>query len=179
VVRCFSSDVRNYLPEVEPQINDKNFESTYIQGGINSKPSVVEGFEKDVEKVHRELGEVAVEIDRGVKGVNGDASGVAGIKTRKGEESEIEKEAWRLLQNAVVTYCNSPIGTVAANDPNDKQPLNYDQVFIRDFVPSALAFLMKGEGEIVRNFLLYTLQLQVTIILNPVIFSSCPLVDLC
>ncbi|KAK0576535.1 hypothetical protein LWI29_019192 [Acer saccharum] len=41
-----------------------------------------------------------------------------------------------------------------------KQPLNYDQVFIRDFVPSALAFLLKGEGEIVRNFLLHTLQLQ-------------------
>jgi hypothetical protein len=40
--------------------------------------------------------------------------------------------------------------------------LNYDQVFIRDFVPSALAFLMHGETEIVRNFLLHTLQLQVT-----------------
>ncbi|KAF3453930.1 hypothetical protein FNV43_RR04371 [Rhamnella rubrinervis] len=54
----------------------------------------------------------------------------------------------------------NPVGTMAANDPNDKQPLNYDQVFIRDFVPSALAFLLKGEGEIVRNFLLHTLQLQ-------------------
>ena len=53
------------------------------------------------------------------------------------------------------------MGTVAANDPGDKTPLNYDQVFIRDFVPSALAFLLKGEGEIVRNFLLHTLQLQV------------------
>ncbi|PWZ28736.1 putative alkaline/neutral invertase A, chloroplastic [Zea mays] len=39
--------------------------------------------------------------------------------------------------------------------------LNYDQVFIRDFVPSALAFLMHGETEIIRNFLLHTLQLQV------------------
>ncbi|KAK8689327.1 hypothetical protein V6N13_088048 [Hibiscus sabdariffa] len=52
------------------------------------------------------------------------------------------------------------VGTVAANDPGDKQPLNYDQVFIRDFVPSALAFLLGGEGEIVKNFLLHTLQLQ-------------------
>ena len=51
------------------------------------------------------------------------------------EESEMEKEAWKLLRNAVVTYCGSPVGTVAANDPNDKRPLNYDQVFIRDFVP--------------------------------------------
>jgi hypothetical protein len=35
--------------------------------------------------------------------------------------------------------------------------LNYDQVFIRDFVPSVLAFLMHDETEIVRNFLLHTL----------------------
>ncbi|KAL6560871.1 hypothetical protein OROHE_006048 [Orobanche hederae] len=71
------------------------------------------------------------------------------------EESEMEKEAWRLLRNAVVMYCGSPVGSVAANDPNDKTPLNYDQVFIRDLIPSAFAFLLKGEGEI------DTLQLQV------------------
>lgn len=35
-----------------------------------------------------------------------------------------------------------------------------DQVFVRDFVPSALAFLMTGEHEIVRNFLLKTIHLQ-------------------
>ncbi|KAK1422935.1 hypothetical protein QVD17_18225 [Tagetes erecta] len=75
-------------------------------------------------------------------------------------ETEAEKEAWRLLKEAVVTYCGNPVGTVAANDSGDKSPLNYDQVFIRDFVPSGLAFLLKGEGEIVRNFLLHTLQLQ-------------------
>ncbi|KAK9165194.1 hypothetical protein Scep_000385 [Stephania cephalantha] len=33
-------------------------------------------------------------------------------------------------------------------------------VFVRDFVPSALAFLMNGEPEIVKNFLLKTLRLQ-------------------
>ncbi|PPS10299.1 hypothetical protein GOBAR_AA10337 [Gossypium barbadense] len=42
-------------------------------------------------------------------------------------KSEVEKEAWRLLKDAVVTYCGSPVGTVAANNPGDKQPLNYDQ----------------------------------------------------
>jgi hypothetical protein len=31
---------------------------------------------------------------------------------------------------------------------------------VRDFVPSALAFLMNGEPEIVKNFLLKTLRLQ-------------------
>lgn len=34
------------------------------------------------------------------------------------------------------------------------------QVFVRDFVPSALAFLMNGEPEIVKNFMLKTLRLQ-------------------
>ncbi|KAI4966078.1 hypothetical protein ZWY2020_046610 [Hordeum vulgare] len=75
------------------------------------------------------------------------------------EETETETEAWRLLRRAVVSYCE-PVGTVAAEDPECTEMLNYDQVFIRDFVPSALAFLMRGETEIVRNFLLHTLQLQ-------------------
>jgi len=81
------------------------------------------------------------------------------------EETEVEKDAWKLLQKALVTYCDTPVGTVAANDDSGS-PLNYDQVFIRDFVPSALAFLLKGEHEIVKNFLLHTLQLQVIIIHN-------------
>lgn len=34
---------------------------------------------------------------------------------------------------------------------------------MRDFVPSALAFLMKGEPEIVKNFLLRTLHLQLSV----------------
>jgi Alkaline and neutral invertase len=83
-------------------------------------------------------------------------------KDREMETSGPEKEAWWLLNQSVVNYCGSPVGTLAANDPGlCNQMLNYDQVFIRDFVPSAIAFLLKGEGEIVRNFLLHTLQLQV------------------
>lgn len=38
--------------------------------------------------------------------------------------------------------------------------LHAHQVFVRDFVPSALAFLMNNEPEIVKNFLLKTLHLQ-------------------
>jgi hypothetical protein len=34
----------------------------------------------------------------------------------------------KLLQDVVVTYCGNPVGTMAANDPNDSSPLNYDQV---------------------------------------------------
>ncbi|KAL6199473.1 hypothetical protein ACLB2K_029257 [Fragaria x ananassa] len=73
---------------------------------------------------------------------------------------KIEDEAWTLLRNSMVYYCNNPIGTIAANDPSSPGTLNYDQVFIRDFVPSGIAFLLKGEYDIVRNFILHTLQLQ-------------------
>ncbi|XP_076888328.1 alkaline/neutral invertase E, chloroplastic-like [Bidens hawaiensis] len=72
----------------------------------------------------------------------------------------IEKEAWDLLRESIVHYCGSPIGTIAANDPTSSSVLNYDQVFIRDFIPSGIAFLLKEEYDIVRNFILHTLQLQ-------------------
>ncbi|XP_057789351.1 alkaline/neutral invertase E, chloroplastic-like [Salvia miltiorrhiza] len=73
----------------------------------------------------------------------------------------IEDEAWDLLRESIVYYCNSPVGTIAAKDPSESTNiLNYDHVFIRDFIPSGLAFLLKGEYDIVRNFLLHTLQLQ-------------------
>ncbi|KAJ6832530.1 neutral/alkaline invertase 1, mitochondrial [Iris pallida] len=83
--------------------------------------------------------------------------GAARADVARGEE---EREAWELLRKAVIGYCGSPVGTLAADDPATDTPLNYDQVFIRDFVPSALAFLLKGEAEIVKNFLVHTLQLQ-------------------
>ncbi|KAF5777828.1 putative six-hairpin glycosidase [Helianthus annuus] len=72
----------------------------------------------------------------------------------------IEQEAWDLLRESIVHYCSSPIGTIAANDPTSSSVLNYDQVFIRDFIPSGIAFLLNEEYDIVRNFILHTLQLQ-------------------
>lgn len=85
------------------------------------------------------------------------------VEPTRRPETVAEREAWKLLNRAVVNYCGKPVGTVAAADEGafKGELLNYDQVFIRDFVPSALAFLLKGETEIVRNFLLNTLQLQV------------------
>lgn len=90
-----------------------------------------------------------------------DGAGSNGNGYKALDESPLEAEAWRLLKKAVVSYCGQPVGTIAANDPTDPYPLNYDQVFIRDFIPSAIAFLLKGEHEIVRNFIHHTLQLQV------------------
>lgn len=155
-----SSNTRSNSTRVETRVNDKNFERTYAQDGLNVKP-LVEKIDRD-ENVDRDDGESREGIEvEDVKNENSVGLNEAEVASGGREVSEAEKEGWKLLQDAVVTYCGSPVGTLAANDPGDKQTLNYDQVFIRDFVPSALAFLLKGEGEIVRNFLIDTLQLQV------------------
>ena len=67
--------------------------------------------------------------------------------------------AWRLLEKAVVSHGGNPVGTVAALDAG-QTALNYDQVFVRDFFVSAVAFLLNDRFEIVRNFLLVTADLQ-------------------
>ncbi|KAK4771571.1 hypothetical protein SAY87_032103 [Trapa incisa] len=143
-------------------VNDKNFE-VYVQRGLNAESLVTERIDKDVDVAH-EGESPRIEIDEDnihLEESNSKADLIkAQVISPKKQESQVEKDAWKLLENALVKYCGSPVGTVAANDPADKQPLNYDQVFIRDFVPSAFAFLLKGEGEIVRNFLLHTLELQ-------------------
>ncbi|KAK6911670.1 Glycosyl hydrolase family 100, partial [Dillenia turbinata] len=136
-------------------LHRSKLERVYVQSGISVKLPVVERIDRDENEVRA--------VEDNIEGLNkGSLENLnefeASVSNK--EESNLEKEAWRLLRSAVVTYCGSPLGTVAANDPGDKLPLNYDQVFIRDFVPSTLAFLLKGEGEIVRNFLLHTLQLQ-------------------
>lgn len=68
-------------------------------------------------------------------------------------------ESWQLLEKSIVYYQGRPVGTVAAQDL-EIEALNYDQCFVRDFVPSALAFLIAGKPEIVRNFLEETLIFQ-------------------
>lgn len=68
-------------------------------------------------------------------------------------------EAWDLLRKSLVKFRGKPVGTIAASD-HSEEALNYDQVFVRDFVPSALAFLMNNEPDIVKNFLLKAVRLQ-------------------
>lgn len=149
-----ASDYRNHSTSSEAHVSEKSFERIYIQGGLNVKPLVIDRVERE-----SNLREEEYRVE--VNGSEGNVDSSKKVVSNEREVSEIEKEAWRLLRGAVVDYCGSPVGTVAASDPADKTPLNYDQVFIRDFVPSALAFLLNGEGEIVKNFLLNTLQLQV------------------
>uniref|UniRef100_A0A0D9VGL3 Alkaline/neutral invertase n=1 Tax=Leersia perrieri TaxID=77586 RepID=A0A0D9VGL3_9ORYZ len=115
-----------------------------------------------IDKASQDLGgDVRVLPGKGVGG-NGSLNGSATAKSppQRWKASSVEDEAWELLRESMVYYCGSPVGTIAANDPNDANPMNYDQVFIRDFIPSGVAFLLKGEYEIVRNFILHTLQLQ-------------------
>ncbi|WP_013325329.1 glycoside hydrolase 100 family protein [Gloeothece verrucosa] len=64
------------------------------------------------------------------------------------------------LQDSIIYYNDCPVGTVAARD-SSSDPLNYDQCFMRDFIPCGITFLMQGETEIVRHFLTETLKLQI------------------
>ncbi|KAM2541790.1 hypothetical protein TB2_021311 [Malus domestica] len=160
VISNVASDIKNHSTSVETQVNGKSsFESIYIQGGLNVKPLVIERTETDRGDLVKDE-ESRVEVNSSNVNVNvGNSKGLNDNKIER-ELSDIEKEAWRLLRDSVVSYCGTPVGTLAATDPADRTPLNYDQVFIRDFVPSALAFLLNGDAEIVKNFLLHTLQLQ-------------------
>ncbi|XP_047340005.1 alkaline/neutral invertase C, mitochondrial-like [Impatiens glandulifera] len=156
-----ASNIRLNSTSAEKNVGQTGFESIYIQGGLNVKPIVIENKGPGVKEREfklEEANESKVNADKvdTLGGLNKE-----NVLVNEKELSEIEKEAWKLLRNAVVTYCGNPVGTVAAaSDSADKQPLNYDQVFIRDFIPSAVAFLLNGETEIVKNFLLHTLQLQ-------------------
>lgn len=144
VIPRVASDFRNQSSSsLDSHVNkDKSFESLFVKPLVFKEiPKKESGGEEDAK-----FGNVRVK----------------GEREEVSSQSEAEREAWRLLRDSVVNYCGFPVGTVAANDPGDKQKtLNYDQVFIRDFVPSAYAFLLDGDEEIVRNFLLQTLQLQV------------------
>ena len=71
----------------------------------------------------------------------------------------IEQEANRLLEDSVIYYREKPVGAVAATD-SEREALNYDQCFIRDFIPAALVFLIQGKTDIVYNFLIETVGLQ-------------------
>lgn len=75
--------------------------------------------------------------------------------------TELLNEAWERLERSILTYGEQPIGTVAAAVDTSIKQYNYGHCFIRDFVPSGLAFLTQGKGNIVANFLRQTLKLQI------------------
>jgi glycogen debranching enzyme len=75
------------------------------------------------------------------------------------EHDQLIATAWHEIEKSVVLYRGEPVGTVAARDP-DVDALNYDQCFTRDFAVSAVAFLLRGQTDIVRNFLTTLVELQ-------------------
>lgn len=74
-------------------------------------------------------------------------------------DSNLIETAWNELEASIVHFQGAPVGTVAARDPSIHS-LNYDQCFTRDFAVSAVVFLMRGETDIVRNFLRVMVELQ-------------------
>ncbi|MBI1194549.1 MAG: alkaline invertase [Gammaproteobacteria bacterium] len=73
-------------------------------------------------------------------------------------QASIIDSAYELLDETILYHNGQPVGTTAAV-PTNLSAVNYGDCFIRDFFPSALVFLMKGEYEIVRNFLTTVLRL--------------------
>jgi len=74
-------------------------------------------------------------------------------------KNPLYEKAQKLLEESIIYYRDRPVGTLAARDFG-REALNYDQCFIRDFIPAALVFLIEGDTEIVRNFLVETVTLQ-------------------
>lgn len=68
-------------------------------------------------------------------------------------EAQIQS-ALEILERSIMYYQGRPIGTLAALPSHTElAAANYEECFIRDFVPSALVFLINGKTEIVKNFL--------------------------
>ncbi|MGD8783476.1 MAG: glycoside hydrolase 100 family protein, partial [Thioalkalispiraceae bacterium] len=68
--------------------------------------------------------------------------------------------AYAILEDSIMYYSGKPIGTIAALQSPDLSAENYNECFVRDFVPSALVFLADGRTDIVKNFLETVLTLR-------------------
>ena len=73
--------------------------------------------------------------------------------------SKVLDEAWKYLEDSIVYFQGQPTGTVASRDTKTAI-LNYDQIFTRDFFVSAIAFLLNNRYDIVKNFLIQSVNLQ-------------------
>jgi len=69
------------------------------------------------------------------------------------------ENAYDLLQRSIVYFHGEPLGTAASCDTAPSSN-NYQECFVRDFVPVALVFLIQGSPAIVRNFLTTVMKLR-------------------
>lgn len=74
-------------------------------------------------------------------------------------ENKVINAAYDLLQLSVLRSQGKPVGTAAAVHTMIEAP-NYQECFVRDFIPSALVFLMDNDTEIVKNFLNIVVELR-------------------
>ncbi|MGD8795848.1 MAG: glycoside hydrolase 100 family protein, partial [Thiohalophilus sp.] len=73
---------------------------------------------------------------------------------------QIIERAYEILNLSIMQYRGKEIGTVAALKQTNLAAANYEECFIRDFIPSALVFLADGKTDIVKNFLEAALELR-------------------
>lgn len=67
--------------------------------------------------------------------------------------------AYEIPKRCIIEYRGKPAGTAAAIDPNPAAA-HYHECCIRDFVPSALVFLVDGRTDIVSNYLTTVIKLR-------------------
>ena len=94
----FNFKARDFSGSVGTRASGNNGEMAYVKGGMNVKPIVVESVDNVEEESRLEVGEEDENTENlgGVKNADDEAENVE-------EETEVEKEAWRLLQEALVT----------------------------------------------------------------------------
>ncbi|MDH5358963.1 MAG: glycoside hydrolase 100 family protein [Gammaproteobacteria bacterium] len=74
--------------------------------------------------------------------------------------TEVLDSSRKILEHSIMYYQGRPVGTLAALPSSKLAAENYAECFIRDFVPSALVFLIQGRSNIVKNFLETVLTLK-------------------
>ena len=68
-------------------------------------------------------------------------------------------DAYQLLDASLLHYRGRPVGMAAADEAYGPVSANYRECFVRDFVVAGLVYLADGKVDIVRNFLLATLEI--------------------
>ena len=58
-------------------------------------------------------------------------------------DKTLEQEANKLLEKSIIYYQDKAVGAVAAAD-SEREALNYDQCFIRDFIPAGFSISNSG-----------------------------------